>query len=92
MAGTTDKTDEELLEWLDGKFMHWVVSAGAGQTSEPLAPLGSALKWAQQRFGAAGQGRPRIAREDEPIVIEFEQIGRLWKHRKFLKHPRLKAW
>jgi len=92
MAGTADKTDEELLEWLDGKFMQWVVSAGAGQTSGPLAPLGSALKWAQERSGAAGQGRPRIARADEPIVIEFEQIARLWKHPKFLKHPRFKDW
>ncbi|MFI5399450.1 MAG: hypothetical protein ACHQZQ_00155 [SAR324 cluster bacterium] len=92
MAGATDKTDEELLEWLDGKFMKWVVSAGAGQGSEPLAPLGKALKWAQQSVGAAGQERPRIARDDEPIVIEFEQIARLWKHPKFLKHPSFKVW
>jgi len=50
------------------------------------------LDWAQERSGGAGQGRPRIARDDEPIVIEFEQISRLWKHPKFLKHPRFKDW
>ena len=92
MVQPADKTDQELIEWLDGKFMKWVVTSGAGETSEPVAPLGKALKRAREFFDAAGHPHPRIAREDEPVLIEYEQIARLWKHPKFAQHPKLKDW
>ena len=92
MAKPADLTDDALVEWFDSKFMKWVVTSGAGETSEPLAPLGKALKRAHEYFSAPAHPHPRIAREDEPVVIEYEQLIRLWSHPKFLKHPKYREW
>ena len=92
MASTTDATDAELLDWLDGKFMQWVVSTGRGAASDPIAPLGKALRHAQELYKGDPQVRARIARADEPIVIEHEQLERLWSSPAYLKHPRFRDW
>lgn len=92
MARSPDQTDEELLEWLNAKFMQWVVSTGGEAASAPLAPLGKALKYAQEFFEDTRRTELRIARADEPIVIEFDQASRLWRHPSYLKHPSFKDW
>ena len=92
MAAATDKTDAELLDWLDGRFMQWVVSTDGGPASEPIAPLGKALRHARELCRGDDRRRARIARADEPVVIEHEQLVRLWGHPSYLKHPRYKDW